>query len=66
MINRTAELERILEKMSEDKVNLEVVLTKCQNQLKTSENQLKGTEAELVDLSSQLSSTNKTKEALQK
>lgn len=35
MINHTAELEGILEKMSEDKVNLEVALTKCRNQLKT-------------------------------
>ncbi|XP_075493826.1 filament-like plant protein 3 [Primulina tabacum] len=66
MINRTAELEGILEKMYDDKVNLELALTKCQNQLRTSENQLKGIEAGLIDLSSQLSSANKAKEALQK
>ncbi|XP_073065438.1 filament-like plant protein 3 [Primulina eburnea] len=66
MINRTAELEGILEKVYDDKVNLELALTKCQNQLRTSENQLKGIEAGLIDHSSQLSSANKAKEALQK
>ncbi|XP_073139594.1 filament-like plant protein 3 isoform X2 [Henckelia pumila] len=66
MTNRTAELEGILEKMDKNKVTLELALTKCQNQLKTSENQLKETEAKLVDLSYQLSLANESKEALQK
>lgn len=54
MINRTAELEAHLEKMEAEKVNLEITLSKCQQQLKISQDKLKETVVKLVDLRTQL------------
>uniref|UniRef100_A0A5B6ZS90 Putative filament-like plant protein n=1 Tax=Davidia involucrata TaxID=16924 RepID=A0A5B6ZS90_DAVIN len=63
MINRTAELEEKLEKMEVEKVELEMALTKCQNQLKTSRNQLKDTEVKLAELQTQLAMANEARRA---
>ncbi|KAL2504683.1 Filament-like plant protein 3 [Abeliophyllum distichum] len=63
LITRTAELEEKLEKVEAEKINLEMALTECQKQLKTSRDQLKETELKLVDLETQLSMVNESKRA---
>ncbi|XP_059656336.1 filament-like plant protein [Cornus florida] len=63
MINRTAELEEKLEKMEVEKVELDMALHECQNQLNTSRNQLKEAEMELVELQTQLATANEARRA---
>uniref|UniRef100_A0A5B6ZQZ5 Putative filament-like plant protein n=1 Tax=Davidia involucrata TaxID=16924 RepID=A0A5B6ZQZ5_DAVIN len=63
MINRTAELEEKLEKMEAEKVELEIALTECQDQLKTSRDRLKETEVKLAELQTQLTMANEARRA---
>ncbi|KAA8547055.1 hypothetical protein F0562_003484 [Nyssa sinensis] len=63
MIIRTAELEEKLEKMEVVKVELEMALTECQNQLKKSRDQLKDTEVKLAELQTQLAMANEARRA---
>ncbi|GAB4835517.1 hypothetical protein Ancab_000426 [Ancistrocladus abbreviatus] len=54
IINRTADLEEKLEKMEVEKLQLEIALTQCQQQLEVSQAQFKDTEAMLIELQTKL------------
>ncbi|CAK9137919.1 unnamed protein product [Ilex paraguariensis] len=63
MINRTAELEEKLEKMETEKVELEMALAECQDQLKTSRDQLDEAEVNLVELKAYLAKASEAQSA---
>lgn len=63
MINRTAELEEVLEKKEEEKEKLEMALNQCQKQLEMSWSQLNEVEMRLVELDAMLSAAQKSKQA---
>ncbi|KAL6992989.1 hypothetical protein U1Q18_011104 [Sarracenia purpurea var. burkii] len=63
MIIRTAELEEKLEKMEMEKAELEMTLTECQDQLKTSRDRLIEAEVKLVELQSWLAMANEARSA---
>ncbi|CAL5368813.1 unnamed protein product [Camellia sinensis] len=65
MINRTAELEEKLEKMEMEKVELEMAVTECQDQVKTSRDQLMDVELKLVELQTRLDMVNEANSALE-
>ncbi|KAH0987896.1 hypothetical protein GBA52_015073 [Prunus armeniaca] len=58
MIQRATELERKLEKMAAEKVELEMTLTECQKQLETSQSQLVEADMKLEDLKRELALAN--------
>ncbi|KAK7282239.1 hypothetical protein RIF29_10868 [Crotalaria pallida] len=59
MVKKNAELEKNLEKMEADKLEVEMVLRKYQTQLEESENQLKEVESKVAELQTQLALANK-------
>ncbi|ONI14465.1 hypothetical protein PRUPE_4G281900 [Prunus persica] len=58
MIQRATELERKLEKMAAEKVELEMTLSECQKQLETSQSQLVEADMKLEDLKRELALAN--------
>ncbi|XVE60324.1 hypothetical protein DITRI_Ditri05aG0119800 [Diplodiscus trichospermus] len=65
MIHRTAELEEKLGKMEVEKAELEIALSKCQENLEASELQLRDTEIKLEELQRELCMANEAKQHLE-
>ncbi|TKY73781.1 Filament plant protein 3 [Spatholobus suberectus] len=62
MVQKNATLEKKLEKMEADKLELEMDLTKCQQQLEASLSRMKEVELEVVELQTKLALANKSNE----
>lgn len=60
MIEKNAELEKKLEKMEADKLDVEMGLTECQMQLEKSENRIRAAELKVEELQTQLALANKS------
>lgn len=64
MVQKNAELEKKLENMEADKLEMEMILSECQMQLETSENQIRAAELKVAELQTQLSLANKSNQEL--
>ncbi|XP_027329631.1 filament-like plant protein [Abrus precatorius] len=62
MVQKNAALEKKLEKMEADKLDLEMDLIECQKQLEASQSRIKEVELEVVELQTRLALTNKSNE----
>ncbi|XP_061346864.1 filament-like plant protein [Gastrolobium bilobum] len=60
MIQKNAELEKKLEKMEADKLEVEMGLTECQMQLETSQSRIREAELKVAELQTQLTLANKS------
>ncbi|KAJ4844366.1 hypothetical protein Tsubulata_029730 [Turnera subulata] len=63
MIHRTAELEEKIDKIEEEKMKSEVMLTECQKQVEILQRQLKETDAQLLEQKAQLDLANESNQA---
>ncbi|XP_057416646.1 filament-like plant protein 3 [Lotus japonicus] len=64
MVQKNAELEKKLENMEADKLEMEMIFSECQMQLETSENQIRAAELKVAELQTQLSLANKSNQEL--
>ncbi|XP_061339890.1 filament-like plant protein 3 isoform X2 [Gastrolobium bilobum] len=62
LVKKNAALEKKLEKMEADKLELEMDLTECQKQLEASQNRIKEMELEVAELQTQLALSKKSDE----